>query len=365
MVKPLIRALFFLLLGILVSTNSLQANDWADKLYFNGFYTLDYTYTEVEAGLISNNESERNYTNSSNRFENSLVGFQLGYEIVEDLTGFSQVTLSYDSQDDPQAKFSWAYLSYDLGADQKVRIGKFQVPYLQGTELRNIGLSRLWARPLIPERGANGFNEFYGAEYIKLSPVNEGILDFQLSAGNVITGSGLIDSDAFGSFALKYGENSYWVRGAFLYANYKIKNTGNINDELDLSDSFYMAGLETEINHQRFLINAGYAIGRSDLLPVDALYYISIGRIVGAFTPYIYAGKRNLHLLGTSSSGLDSLFEFRYHLHTTAVGLRYAISEKMGMKFEIENTEPSNVDTEGNLPDTKGNTFSILLEGVF
>lgn len=349
------------------------AGQVSDQLYFNGFYTLDYTYTERDVALVSNNKKPRAFDRDSTGLENSLVGLQAEYELNEEFSGFIQGKASFNSDNGIEADINWAYLSYDFGDDRRLRIGKFQTPFLQGTELRNIGFTRIWARPLIPENGASGFNQYTGVEYIVHKPTAVGQWDFQLAGGLADNDDGKIVSQNIELISAKYSYETFWIRSAFLHGEYSVLNVDG--QKIITSGTVFMGSVETHMRTQYGVVNLGYSKSHSDITEDDTLYYISLALPFKTVTPFLYLGKRNKHFdsyeipppIGGGTPAVTLLPPVGdYDVTSVALGARIHITEGLGLKIQLENIEQkNNAGAPTSAPANDSNTFSILLEGVF
>ncbi len=362
------------------------AEPWSERVYINGFYTIDLTYTDEDIGLVSNSHRPRSYDNESAGLENSVFGGQVELEINENISAFMQGKLFYGSHDNASSKVDWAYLSYDFGEDTRVRGGLFQIPFLQGTELRNIGFSRIWARPLIPEDGASGFNEYLGLEYLKSVYTGNSHWDFQAAAGVVEHENDSVESRNIELMTARYQYKGFWIRSAFIHGEYAVNDSDG--DRLSFSGNAFLTSIEAELAYAGMIINGGYGISRTDITPDTSIYYVSVAFPLGHVIPYLYTSKRNLNIeqveappptpgippdgnpppdavpLPPPEDGLPKVGD--YDVYSLAIGARWHVTERFGFKFQWENIEQNNpANYQGNAPTNNGNTVSILFEGVF
>ncbi len=369
------NALCYLLLTVGLCNQAL-AEPWQERLYINGFYTLDYTYTDEDIGLVSNTKKKRAYDRDASGLENSLLGAQLEFEVSEDLSVFTQGQVSFSAQNNASTALDWAYLSYDLGDDAQLRAGKFQTPFLQGTELRNIGYSRIWARPLIPEDGASGFNQYLGVEYLKRFTQGAGHWQVQLAVGQGDHEEFEIESRNLELLALRFQLQNFWLRGALLHGEYAIEDDDG--QRITFSGNVIMASLEGLLDLSWCVVHAGYSASQSDITDDDTIYYISLAFPLGRFTPFFYSAKRNQHfeafdpppprppLGGGPPPPPPPPPLGDYDVFSVAAGISWHVSERYGLKFQFENIvqdDQAGVDTPALI--NNGNTVSILFEGVF
>ncbi|MEH6548755.1 MAG: hypothetical protein V7711_11285 [Pseudomonadales bacterium] len=376
--KPTFRVKVFWLLQILLctATSQLYAQEWQDKLYLNGFYTLDLTYVDADLGLVSNTGQIRPYEKDKVSADNSLIGGQLAYDVSDNLKLTLQGTAFFDALGDFDTNLDWSYLSYDFGHDFSVRAGRFQIPFIQGTELRQVGISRLWARPLAPGNGAGGFNQYKGVELFKSLATKNSNWQFQVAAGKAEHGLGNIDNKNIKLASARFERDEFWVRASLLHAEYSVFTPrGQVITD---SGKALMASIEAEVTLGSFLINFGATNSDADIIPDDSLLYLSIGYKLDHLTPFLVASRNRQKFTTfevplpppvgppppgpppappTPPDGVSTVTNY-------AAGLRWDLSEKLALKFQLENVRGEDRARPQAL-DQKGNAFTIVLEGAF
>ena len=387
-----LKTLCYAIFGLLILINHTFADEFADNFQFNGFFTLDATITDQDLALISNSDNTVAYDANSLSFKNSLIGAQLSYSFTDNFTAVMQAKL-YDkskvssSDETSLAQIDWAYISYDLGADLKARAGRFLVPFMQGTELRSVGFSRLWARPLIPNSGAGGYKEFIGVELLKHFAMGEGNWDFQLSLGQGEHDLERIKNKHIEVFSIRYQQDSFWIRSAVLSTQYDIYT--QTNNLIKDSATALMFSTELEYTLQNFVFNGGYTQSKTDITPDNRNIYLSLAYNFDPFIPYVFHARSNQHfdlfdlpVLNPPNNGIDpqnpsssmplpppppmSLErpEGDLDIYHWALGVRYNFSERYALKFQLEHI---NEDNKANFKTEKGegNALTIVLEGIF
>lgn len=374
------------LLTVFMPTQANELSDnlsgnWSDKLNFNGFFTLDYTATSNDLNLISNSDQHVRYQANEPSFKNSLIGGQLSYQLTDNFAAVVQGKL-YDDTDsdstsnsDSIAQIDWAYLSYDFGYDVKIRAGRFQIPFMQGVELRNVSFSRLWVRPLIPSSGAGGFKEYIGGEALKHISSGESNWDFQVAIGKAEHALDEIENKNIKLLSVRFQQNSFWLRTSVLATQYSISTkTGRvINDSAD----GLMLSLESEYALGSYLFNAGYSTSRADITPDDSNYYLSIAYQYNDITPYIYHSRFNQFFepyrrqeatqspqVNSQGAATPVQRDGNIDVYNWAVGAKYLFNEQYAIKVQAEHIKERN---NASLPfvNSEGNAFSIVFEGVF
>lgn len=372
-----LKILCCILISLLSALTPIQANELSEKLNFNGFFTLDYTVTSNDLRLISNSDQRVSYQADQPSLKNSLIGGQLTYQFTDDVSAVVQGKL-YDGGDSQVsglshsiAELDWAYLSYDFGADLKLRAGRFQIPFMQGVELRNISFSRLWIRPLIPSSGAGGLKEYTGGELLKHISSGESNWDFQVVLGKAKHGLDEIDNKNIKLLSIRFQQDDFWLRTAVLATQYSVFTpTGQLISD---SGNGLMFSLESEYAIGSYLFNAGYSKSTTDITPDNSNYYFSVAYQFTDITPYIYHSRFNQFFEPFSVQ--DATGEAQgpppppqpsgnNDLYNWAVGAKYLLNERYAIKVQAEHIKE---EDNASSPDVngEGNAFSIVFEGVF
>jgi len=357
-------------------TTSAQANSWLEELNINSFISIDATYTNNDINIESSSKESREYDSKKISFENSLLGTQLNYQVSENLNAFIQGALYYDESGEPETSIDWAYLSYDFGNDLTARAGKLQIPFLKGTELRKIGFSRLWARPLIPSNGASGFNDFTGVELLKSIAYHDNNFTFQLSLGKPEHGLSMVDGQKMVLLSVGYQQYNFHLRTAIAQNKYAVYSNDNvlINDNSHIR----MGSIEAEYTLRNVIGNIGYSTSRSDNTPDDSMQYISIAYQLDTLSPYFFAARKNqffTHVIPARNANATSPpipppnvspRDGDSDTYNFALGLKWSFSDQHILKAQIENVKiRDKTRISSGIITNEGNVLSLLIEGVF
>ena len=252
------------------------------------------------------------------------------------------------------------------------------MPLLSGTELRKIGYSRLWARPLIPGNGASGYAFYEGIDIIKNVATENANWDFQLAAGKGNHGLPEVDNKNIKLISARYQRDNYWIRAALMGTEYNLSTPRG--DLIIESGESFLASLESEININNFQINLGISSSDAQIVPDDSMAYFSLGYRIQNFTPFVYGVKLNQSFPffePLPPSGPPPMGPPRgppprppfgdKNTYSLAIGVRWDVKPNLAMKFQLENIR---VQDETRVPQngivsTQGNALTILLEGVF
>ncbi|GLX79055.1 hypothetical protein tinsulaeT_23950 [Thalassotalea insulae] len=382
--KPNISALYRCFLLILISCFTLPASsdNWSDNLFFNGYYTLDLSIADSDLAVVSSVGEQQQFEQDKLSLQNSVLGGQIEYQFNDNLSAFAQGVV-FDNDNSVSTAINWAYLSYDLGNEFKVRAGLFQTPFLQGTELRTVGYSRLWARPLTPGTGASGINEYQGVDLLKHISVGEYHWDFQLAFGQAEHDLNEVDTNGMELLSARLTYQDFWLRTAVMHAEYSVQ-TPRGQTILESGDVL-MVSLETEVVHNQWVINAGFSQSDSEVTPNDTMYYLSLAYRFDEITPFILMTKKNQFFEAFEAPQVDRLGPLSPQdpppamppnappppdgdadAYSVAAGARWDYSDYFALKFQIERLKTSDDTGRLNaLANDESNIATITIEGAF
>lgn len=355
-----------------------EENYWQDALAVNAYYTLGATYSDSKIPVISNGNVLRVLEEDELSFKNSIAGLQLRYDFADAFSFFIQGSALFNKDDDFDSSLDWAYLSYDMGADATVRAGRFQIPFLQGTELKSVGYSRLWASPLVPNSGAGGYKDYEGLEFLKKITFDSSNLNFQVAIGEPRHNLDFIDGKLLGLVSLGYESKNYWLRAALLQIDYEISTPSNLL--IDDNAQAVMASLEAEYQYQKLIVNAGLSDSNTDISPDSNMAYLSLAyQLSSRFTPYVMGKVSRLQFERFSVPGRRPPPGGRPPIggppeqplgddeaNSFALGFRYDFTGNYALKVQWEHVKAED-DSRASLGTVKnrGDVLSVFIEGVF
>jgi len=132
-----------------------------DRFKINGFASFGVNTSDEEkfTPYFTQINDKESY------LEDSILGIQMTFKVNDKLDAVAQ--LIAEAKEDYNLKAEWAYLSYQVNDDWKVRAGRLRVPFYAASEYLDVGYAYPWARPpleiytTIPFKSYNGFDTFY------------------------------------------------------------------------------------------------------------------------------------------------------------------------------------------------------------
>jgi hypothetical protein len=350
-------------------------------LYLNGYFTLEMSLTDKDIVALSSISEPRPYSKDEPLLKNSLAGGQLEYQFNDQLSFFAQGVAYYNADGQGTGNINWAYLSYDFGHDIKGRLGVFQTPFLQGTELRTVGYSRLWARPLTPGSGASGINSYQGIDVVKKLNLGNFNWEFQLAVGYGEHDLKDIEVRDIQLLSAKVSSERYWIRSALMNANYSVYTPrGHLITD---SGNVLMLSIEGQYTLAQFTANLGYSKSDSIVTPNDTMNYFSLGYALGDITPYVIWTRRNqlfeafeVPVRMPPPNNMGSITDptlappdtpdGNADLDGVGIGARWNFAGQLALKFQYEQvTSSDDTDRMNSMRNASGDVVSILLEGAF
>lgn len=361
-----------------------QADD-TPSLSLSGFYTLNASLAKGHDVFYPPDPNDLNVIKleeGKTSFDYSLVGAQADLTLSDRLRFTTQVVSSVQTRHGNRPVVEWAYLTYDFGDDLYLRGGKLKTPLLQGTELRYVGFSRLWVRPLVPNSGAGGMDHYTGLELIKNARLDDYNLRLQAGLGVPQHERDNIDGKNIAHASVHFERDEYWINFALFQAHFDLFSSNDPVRLVDKNSRLTMASIETELWFDNIVVNAGLAKGLGETVPDETLRYLSLGYRHGAFTPYFLYQYREMLFprLETAPPRPGPIppspppIEPRpaqpragpYSTDTFALGVRYDLNDSHALKFQVERQFDKDNSYLG-LPsrETSATIYSIVFEGLF
>lgn len=287
-------------------------------------------------------------------------GLQFRANLTDGLSATAQVVAR--GADDFDARFEWAYLSYDLNDHWTLQAGKKRLPLYYYSDFFDVGYAYLWIRPpadnytwqIFNYTGVNAmFNYFVG--------------DWDIS-GNIYTGR---EDDSQNKLLSEYfpprqptreiwknivggvlNLNRDWldIRLTYMtYINERYRTIDGVVERVTWGDSLTRRGKFAGVSVN---MDFGSWIFLSELNRLDLdggkfdTYMVSAGYRINQFTPYI------------SFADFDSANEKH---NTTSLGLRWDFHSNAAFKFQYDDVKDKSEPFWEVAGDSKSITFGVDL----
>jgi hypothetical protein len=332
---------------------SLGAVELSDSLRINGYANFNTLTSDSEA------------TQDAEKYLDTSGGIQARYQVANPISVTTQIYFGENNtnnrNDSFELKAKWFYADYYFGHDLTLRGGLFQFPIFKSAETGTIGYTMTWTETPLEDYGANGYEDFIGAELLQSYFYKDYQFLIQLSYGSsenklpTNRNNEEVDgqTDSLAGITLKTTAPWWSLNVGYLQATSEVE--GN---EVD----FYMYALEGQVDLDAWAFKVGYMnVQLSDIFPDELKYYGSIEYVYGDFTPYMYYARENLYFLdlGNPRDALADVAKERYSL-----GLRYELNEYTALKFSYMKKVKTSFHPNGEEKE-KENIYKAVLNVLF
>ncbi|CBL45278.1 Hypothetical protein HDN1F_16950 [gamma proteobacterium HdN1] len=161
MINNVVRA-GFACSAIALSISPAQAVD----LRFDGFATFEVGQVlddkELPKDLMGNRLPFRGFDDQINFQSNNVFALQARADLGGDLSATTQIIAK--GATDYDAKFTWAYISYDLTPELTLSVGRFRIPYFIYSDTLDVGYSYHFIQPPVNTYEIGGFDATNGVK---------------------------------------------------------------------------------------------------------------------------------------------------------------------------------------------------------
>ncbi|MBB6523255.1 hypothetical protein [Pseudoteredinibacter isoporae] len=244
------------------------------NIRWNGFLSVagGVVFDEDENFRV-NNGTFAGYDDDVSFKPDTLVALQAGVDLAEGLSVTAQ--LVGKGNDDFDANFEWAYLSYEFNDQWKVNFGKLRVPFYLYSDYLDVAYAYHWLRPPTTVYSSTPFDTYEGVSVLYNSQLGDWDSMMQLTYGSHDSdpAAGRLEiSDLAGiSWGLEY--DWFSVRVAYLQAA-----VGLSNDSLNaIAGGLSAAGLSSQEN--KFSVTEDDDTGTFATIGMKAEYeeYVFVG----------------------------------------------------------------------------------------
>ena len=312
----------------------------------------------------------------------SVFALQLSADLQDSLTATAQIVAR--GNNDFNAEFEWAYLTYEFTDELQLSAGKMRVPFYKYSDFLDVGYAYRWVRPPKSVYGIP-FSTYEGLSLVYNSQLGDWDSTLQGFYG-AFDG----DIDVFGNdlpaeltnFAGVNWSLSYdWLnaRVAYIVADTSITSNDNnliqliealnsnnlsktANDLITNEDKTIFIGAGFSVDYNNFLFDAEYTEFeiKDSLLAKQSQYYASVGyRIDSVIVHFTYEDNDDEHdssrfdtiefipsLNATVNAALESI---RAQSNVYTIGARYDFHPSAAFKIDFSRFDDDITNTETDL----------------
>jgi hypothetical protein len=359
-----------LLLASAVAAACSASNVNAD-IRINGFANLTAGFTTSENVDAAGNTTDLfGYDDNVDFSNGSLFAIQVSGDVNENVTATAQLLAR--GENDYEADFEWAYLTYTVNDQLSVNAGRLRLPLFRYSASSDVGYSFHWAQtPFsvydVPFTNLDGVRIDYSnnvGDWDYLLQFGAGTYESEIGDG-VINGENvlLVTAEAtYESFKarLVYGQSDSTFAETTTDAAFAqlAQISPGLANKVALRDdrgTFKGVGLEYD-NFEWFISGEFTEVSTEDSFAADDIaYFLTAGTRLGKFTPSLTYeardGKGDVKFLEDIAAlpaqfqpaasavvvGFQSFFFEDYAL--TTLGLRYDVDSQVALKLDVSSYE--------------------------
>nr|WP_192992847.1 porin [Pseudoalteromonas citrea] len=273
------------------------------EIRINGFASI------VAGQTLDDNTSLYGYDDDISYKNESMFALQLSSDLQDGLSATAQIVAR--GNEDFDAEFEWAYVSYQINDDLKVSGGKMRIPFYRYSDFLDVGYAYRWVRP--PQSVYSfAFSTYEGLNLLHNTTLGDWDSSVQVIYGSfedtVPSGAGAMPEDIKLNdlMGVNWTVSYDWfsARAAYLVAETSINASSvtgltaalngyglsnQANNLLINKDDGSFFGLGISVDYDSFLFDAEYTeIEVTDsLLPDQTQYYASIGYRLDEWTLHL------------------------------------------------------------------------------
>lgn len=287
---------YFLLLFLFVFASRSIA-----EVRINGFASL------YAGKTLNSEETLYDYSNEIDWQNESLFAIQVSADVMDGLSATAQ--LMARGNNDFNAEFEWAYITYEVTDSSQLSVGKLRIPFYRYSDFLDVGYAYRWARP--PKSVYNlNFSTYEGLSYLNNHSLGDWDSTVQFIYGAVDTKFTVFSDSDRGklkdTFGLNWTVSNGWLTGRAAY--FITETTIDSSASPDLSglvaglnayglseqadsvlingDDSYFVAAGIGIDYNDFLLDAEYTQFEieNSVLAKQSQFYVSLGYRMDAIT---------------------------------------------------------------------------------
>ncbi|MDZ7868874.1 MAG: hypothetical protein U5L02_06650 [Rheinheimera sp.] len=352
------------LIGLVVAAACVTSNTALAEVNINGF-------ASIKGGMTTGKDDTLyGYTNDLEFKEESLFAVQLTSDLGEKLSVTAQ--LMAKGATDYDAKFAWAFLSYQFNDNLRLNAGRIRIPFYKYSDYLDVGYAFDWMRTPravydVQFDQMDGMSLYYSSNIAEMTSniqlvygAFEGDLEISgaMSQSKVqdITGVSWELSNDWLSARLAYFMADVTINATAFTPLFSALNTfgfGAVAREIDFNEdegTFFGFGLSYDRNNWIAVTEyTNVKVKHSYMADRDA-YFVSVGRRFDSITPYISYEKDDdvsksaiykaippqVPLLATVAAVVESQLADR---DTWSFGMRYDFHPSAAFKVQLSSAK--------------------------
>mgnify|MGYP000571591917 FL=1 len=361
-------------LSVAVAVCAVLASSYASaEVRINGFASI------VGGKSLDSDQTLYGYDDDISFKNESKFALQLSADLQEKLTATAQIIAR--GEDDFDATFEWAYVTYEYSDELQFSAGKMRVPFYKYSDFLDVGYAYRWVRPPrsvygIPFSTYEGLSVVYNNQLGDWDSTLQGFYGAFDGDIDVFGDSLPAELNNLGGINWSLSYEWFSARAAYIVADTSISSndsdliglvevlntnglTSTANDLITDEDETTFVGIGFSIDYDNFLFDAEYTQFEVEgsILAEQSQYYASAGyRIDDVIVHFTYEKNDDKHdssrfntlesipLLNTTVNfALESM---RAESNVYTIGARYDFHPSAAFKIDFSRFDDDITDTE-------------------
>lgn len=339
-------------------------------------------FANLIGGITSSDDTVYGYEDKISFSEESSFAIQITGDINEKMTATGQILAR--GEDDYEAKFAWAYMTYEATDNLSISAGRLRLPLFKYSSSLDVGYSYHWVSA--PRAVYDVlFNNIDGIRLDYSDYVGDWEYNAQLVVGKINNEEGSLKIEANNTAVFSVEAVNDWFKARVVYGTAKvtlenetIDQSLSVLNDLGLTelynnlayknDTTPFLGLGLEVDKFDWFIGGEITIldAEESFNPKADAYYVTAGLRMGKFTPsityenfeakeYKYLDQVDaLPLPAANKAGIEGLVraveESAFNKHNViTLGLRYDFDTNVAFKTDLSRYDNKLDDAETTL----------------
>jgi hypothetical protein len=361
-------------LSVAVAVCAVLASSYASaEVRINGFASI------VGGKSLDSDSTLYGYDDDISFKNESKFALQLSADLHEKLTATAQIIAR--GEDDFDATFEWAYVTYEYSDELQFSAGKMRVPFYKYSDFLDVGYAYRWVRPPksvygIPFSTYEGVSVVYSSQLGDWDSTLQGFYGAFDGDIDVFETELPAELNNLGGINWSLSYDWFSARAAYIVADTSISSedsgliglvsllsdsglTNTANDLITEEDKTSFVGVGFSVDYENFLFDAEYTQFEVEdsILAKQSQYYASVGyRIDSVIVHFTYEDNDDKHdssrfntieSIPTLNSAVNGALEgIRAQSNVYTIGARYDFHPSAAFKIDFSRFEDDITDTE-------------------
>ncbi|MBH0056377.1 porin [Pseudoalteromonas sp. SWXJZ94C] len=364
-------------LSVAVAICAVLASSYASaEVKINGFASI------VGGKSLDSDRTLYDYDDDISFKNESVFALQLSADLHDKLTATAQIVAR--GENDFDAEFEWAYVTYEFSDELQLSAGKMRVPFYKYSDFLDVGYAYRWVRPPksvygIPFSTYEGLSLVYSSQLGDWDSTLQGF--YGAFDGDIdVFGNDLpAELTNFGGVNWSLSYDWFSARAAYIVADTSISSddsgliqlvgalndnglTKTANDLVTDEDKTTFIGVGFSVDYDNFLFDAEYTEFEVEdsILAKQSQYYASVGyRIDSVIVHFTYEDNDDEHdssrfdtieSIPSLNAAVNGALEgIRAQSNVYTIGARYDFHPSAAFKIDFSRFDDDITNTETDI----------------